>query len=85
MNNGIALGLALICLLLIICLFKWCLNQFMFFQAILVGMNKDSDNQWDAIHRLEMSRYPITGAPHHHMNPNPMDAKDAKTDPPQGS
>jgi hypothetical protein len=85
MNNGIALGLALICLLLIICLFKWCLNQFMFFQAILAGMNKDSDNQWKAIHRLELSRCPITGAIHL-MNPNPMDAKNAKTDsPPQGS
>lgn len=81
----LALGLALICLMLIIGLFKWCLNQFMFLQALLAGMNKDSDNQWNAIHRLEMSRCPITGALHH-MNPNPMDVKDAGTNShPQGS
>ena len=53
MNNGIAIGLALICLLLLIALFKWALNQFQFFMALIAGLNHDSDNQWKAIHQLQ--------------------------------
>ena len=53
MNNGIAIGLALICLLLLIALFKWVLNQFQFFMALIAGLNHDSDNQWKAIHQLQ--------------------------------
>ena len=53
MNNGIAIGLALICLLLLIALFKWALNQFQFFMALIAGLDHDSDNQWKAIHQLQ--------------------------------
>ena len=53
MNNGIALGLALICLLLVIALFKWALNQFQFLMSLIAGLNHDSDNQWKAIHQLQ--------------------------------
>ena len=53
MNNGIAIGLALICLMLLIVLFKWALNQFQFFLALIAGLNQDSDNQWKAIHQLQ--------------------------------
>lgn len=53
MNNGIAIGLALICLLLLIALFKWVLNEFQFFMALIAGLNQDSDNQWKAIHQLQ--------------------------------
>jgi hypothetical protein len=85
MNNGIALALALVCLMLLIVAVKWTLSQLNFLLALIAGLRQDSDNQWKAIHRLELSRCPITGAIHL-MNPNPMDAKDAKTDsPPQGS
>lgn len=58
------LVLALVALFLIVALFKWCLNQFLFLKALLSGMNQDSDNQWKAIHKLEQRRCPITGAPH---------------------
>ena len=68
----LALGLALICLMLIIGLFKWCLNQFMFIQALLAGMNQDSDNQWAAIHNLEQRPCPITGGTHgNNLGPKP--------------
>ncbi len=53
MNNGIAIGLALICLLLLIALFKWVLNEFQFFMALIAGINQNSDNQWKAIHQLQ--------------------------------
>lgn len=53
MNHGIAIGLALICLLLLIALFKWVLNEFQFFMALIAGINQDSDNQWKAIHQLQ--------------------------------
>lgn len=53
MNNGIAIGLALICLLLLIALFKWVLNEFQFFMALIAGINQDSDNQWKAIRQLQ--------------------------------
>ena len=53
MNNGIAIGLVLICLMLLIVLFKWVLNQFQFFLALIAGLNQDSDNQWKAIHQLQ--------------------------------
>ena len=53
MNNGIAIGLALICLMLLIVLFKWALNQFQFFLALIAALNQDSDNQWKAIHQLQ--------------------------------
>ena len=53
MNDGIAIGLALICLLLLIALFKWVLNEFQFFMALIAGLNQDSDNQWKAIHQLQ--------------------------------
>lgn len=53
MNNGIAIGLALICLLLLIALFKWALNEFQFFMALIAGLNNDSDNQWKAIQQLQ--------------------------------
>lgn len=53
MNNGIAIGLALICLLLLIALFKWVLNEFQFFMALIAGLNHDSDNQWKAIQQLQ--------------------------------
>lgn len=53
MNNGIAIGLALICLLLLIALFKWVLNEFQFFRALIAGLNQNSDNQWEAIHQLQ--------------------------------
>lgn len=53
MNNGIAIGLALICLLLLIALFKWVLNEFQFFMALISGINQNSDNQWKAIHQLQ--------------------------------
>lgn len=58
MNNGIAIGLALICLLLLIALylitlFKWVLNEFQFFMALIAGINQKSDNQWKAIHQLQ--------------------------------
>jgi hypothetical protein len=46
MNNGIAIGLALICLMLLIVLFKWALNEFKFIQALIAGINQNSDNQW---------------------------------------
>lgn len=66
------LVLALVALFLIVALFKWSLNQFQFIQALLSGMNQDSDNQWEAIHKLEQRRCPITGAPHI-MCPHPDD------------
>ena len=53
MNDGIAIGLALICLLLLIALFKWVLNEFQFFMALITGINQNSDNQWKAIHQLQ--------------------------------
>lgn len=53
MNNGIAIGLALICLLLLIALFKWVLNEFQFFMALIAGINQNSDNQWKAIQQLQ--------------------------------
>ena len=53
MNNGIAIGLALICLVFLIVLFKWFLNHFQFFLALIAGLNQDSDNQWKAIHQLQ--------------------------------
>lgn len=53
MNNGIAIGLALICLLLLIALFKWVLNEFQFFMALIAGINQNSDNQWEAIQQLQ--------------------------------
>lgn len=53
MNHGIAIGLALICLLLLIALFKWVLNEFQFFMALIEGINQNSDNQWEAIHQLQ--------------------------------
>lgn len=53
MNNGIAIGLALICLLLLIALFKWALNEFQFFMALIEGINQNSDNQWKAIQQLQ--------------------------------
>lgn len=53
MNNGIAIGLALICLLLLIALFKWVLNEFQFFMALIAGINQNSDNQWKVIHQLQ--------------------------------
>lgn len=53
MNNGIAIGLALICLLLLIALFKWALNEFQFFMALIAELNHDSYNQWKAIHQLQ--------------------------------
>lgn len=64
MNNGIAIGLALICLLLLIVLFKWVLNEFQFFQALIAGLNQDSDNQWKAIHQLQERPCPILGGTH---------------------
>ena len=59
MNNGIAIGLALICLLLLITLFKWVLNEFQFLMALIAGINQNSDNQWKAIHQLQQ----LTGLP----------------------
>lgn len=53
MNHGIAIGLALICLLLLIALFKWVLNEFQFFMALITGIKQNSDNQWKAIHQLQ--------------------------------
>lgn len=64
MNNGIAIGLALICLLLLIVLFKWVLNEFQFFQALIAGLNQNSDNQWKAIHQLQERPCPILGGTH---------------------
>lgn len=64
MNNGIAVGLALICLLLLIVLFKWVLNEFQFFQALIAGLNQDSDNQWKVIHQLQERPCPILGGTH---------------------
>ena len=57
MNNGIAIGLALICLLLLIALFKWVLNEFQFFMALIAGINQNSDNQWKAIRQLQQLTY----------------------------
>lgn len=53
MNDGIAIGLALICLFLLIVLFKWVLNEFQFLLALIAGLNQNSDNQWKAIHQLQ--------------------------------
>ena len=53
MNNGIAIGLALICLLLLIALFKWVLNEYQFFMALIEGINQNSDNQWKAVQQLQ--------------------------------
>ena len=53
MNHGIAIGLALICLLLLIALFKWVLNEFQFLMSLIAGINQNSDNQWKAIHQLQ--------------------------------
>lgn len=61
MNNGIAIGLALIGLLLLIVLFKWALNEFQFFRALIAGLNQDSDNQWKAIHQLQQRHYQLGG------------------------
>ena len=63
MNNWIAIGLALICLMLLVVLFKWALNQFHFFLALIAGLNQDSDNQWKAIHQLQQLTY-LPGSPH---------------------
>ena len=63
MNNGISIGLALICLLLLIVLFKWVLNEFQFFMALIAGLNQDSDNQWKAIHQLQQLTC-LPGSPH---------------------
>ena len=59
MNHGIAIGLALICLLFLIALFKWVLNEFQFFMALIAGLNHDSDNQWKAIHQLQQRHYQL--------------------------
>lgn len=59
MNNGIAIGLALICLLLLIVLFKWVLNEFQFIQALIAGINQNSDNQWKAITQLQQRPCPL--------------------------
>lgn len=64
MNNGIAIGLALICLMLLIVLFKWVLNEFKFIQALIAGINQNSDNQWEAIHQLQQRSGPIMGGTH---------------------
>lgn len=53
MNHGIAIGLALICLLLLIALFKWVLNEFQFLMSLIAGIKQNSDNQWKAIHQLQ--------------------------------
>lgn len=59
MNDGIAIGLALICLMLLIVLFKWALNEFKFIQAIIAGINQNSDKQWKAIHQLQQRPCPL--------------------------
>lgn len=59
MNNGVAVGLALICLLLLIVLFKWALNEFQFLLALIAGLNQNSDNQWKAIHQLQQRPCPL--------------------------
>lgn len=71
MNHGIALALALalVCLVLWIVAVKWTLSRLNFLLALIARLSQDSVNQWKAIHRLEISRYPITGAPHHHTTP----------------
>lgn len=73
MNNGIAIGLALICLLLLIALFKWVLNEFQFFMALIAGINQNSDNQWKAIHQLQQLTYIRVSTPVdpiNHKDPN---------------
>ena len=64
MNNGVAIGLGLICLLLLIVVFKWTLSQFNFLIALIAGLNQDSDNQWKAIHQLQERPCPILGGTH---------------------
>lgn len=63
MNNGIAIGLALICLMLLIVPFKWALNEFQFIRALIAGLNQNSDNQWKAIHQLHQ-RHCQSGSTH---------------------
>lgn len=64
MNNGIALALALVCLMLLIVAVKWTLSQLNFLLALIAGLNQDSDNQWKAIHQLQQRPCPITGGTH---------------------
>ena len=79
MNNGIAIGLALICLLLLIVLFKWALNQFQFFLALIAGLNQDSDNQWKAIHQLQQRHYQLGST-----QGDPLKHKDQRPHNPEG-
>lgn len=79
MNNGIAMGLALICLLLLIALFKWALNQFQFFLALIAGLNQDSDNQWKAIHQLQQRQYQLGST-----QVDQLKHKDQRTNNPEG-
>jgi len=64
MNNGIALALALVCLMLLMVAFKWTLSQLSFLLALIAGLNQDSDNQWEAIHQLQQRSGPIMGGTH---------------------
>lgn len=62
MSIGIAIGLAVVSFVILqIVAFKWVLNQLLFLQALISGLNQDSDNQWEHIHLLETMPCPITG------------------------
>lgn len=75
MNNGIAIGLALICWLLLIVLFKWALNQFQFFLALIAELNQDSDNQWKAIHQLQQRPYQLGSTQGDQLKPKDPEEK----------
>lgn len=77
MNNGIAIGLALICLLLLIVLFKWALNEFQFVQALIAGLNQNSDNQWKAIHQLQQRPCPLGSTHGDPLKPKDPEGKHA--------
>lgn len=77
MNDGIAIGLAISCLLLLILLFKWALNEFKFIQALIAGINQNSDNQWKAIHQLQQRPCPLGSTHGDPLKPKDPEGKHA--------